>query len=64
MGILTQSDRGFPIHVCTVHTYHYYRHATMGGKIANQSFPSGGAVGLILELSLGDEKLFTKIVMV
>ena len=64
MGILTQSGRGFPIHVSTVGTYHYYRHAAMGEKIATQSFPSGGAVGSVLELSLGDRKLFAKIVMV
>ena len=64
MGILTQSGRRFPIHVCTVSTYHYYRHATMGEKITNQSFPSGGAVGLILEPSLDDQKFFAKIVMV
>ena len=51
MGILTQSGRGFPIHVCTVGTYHYYWHAAMGEKIATQSFPSGGAVGSVLELS-------------
>ena len=36
----------------------------MGEKIAIHSFPSGGAVGSILELSLGDQKLFAKIVMV
>ena len=64
MGILTQNGRGFLIHVCTVGTYHYYRHTAMGEKIATQSSPSGGDVGSILELSLGDQKLFTKIVMV
>ena len=36
----------------------------MGEKIATQSFLSDGAVGSILELSLGDRKLFAKIVMV
>ena len=64
MSILTQNGRWFPIHVCTVGTYHCYRYAAMGEKIATQSFPSGGAVGSILELSLGDQKLFAKIVMV
>ena len=49
MSISTQSGRGFPIHVCTKGTYHYYQHAAMGEKIANQSFPSGGAVGSISE---------------
>ena len=63
MGILTQIGREFPIHVCTAGLYHYYRHAAMGEKIENQSFPSGGAVGSILELSLGDQKLFAKIVI-
>ena len=53
MSISTQSGRGFPIHVCTKGTYHYYQHAAMGEKIANQSFPSGGAVGSISERSLG-----------
>ena len=42
MGILTKSDRGSPIHVCTVGAYHYYRHAAMGEKIATQSFSSEG----------------------
>ena len=64
MSILTQSVTGFPIHVCTVGTYHYYRHAAMGEKIATQSSPSGGAVGSVLELSLGGQKLFAKIVIV
>ena len=36
----------------------------MGEKIANRSFHSGGAVGSILELSLGNQKLCAKIVMV
>ena len=36
MGILTQSGRGFPIHVRKVGTYHYYWHAAMGEKIATQ----------------------------
>ena len=64
VGILEQSGRGFPIHVCTVGTYHYCQHTAMGEKITTQSFPSGGAVGSGLELSLGDRKLFAKIVMV
>ena len=61
MDILTQSGRGFPIHVCTVGTYHYYRHATMGEKTTTQSFPSGGAVGSTLELSLGDRSYSPKL---
>ena len=32
----------------------------MGEKIATPNFPSGGDVGSILELSLGDQKLFAK----
>ena len=50
MGILTQSGSRFPIYVCTVGTYCHYWHAAMEEKIATQSFPSGRAVGSILEL--------------
>ena len=56
--------RGFLIHVYTVGTCCCYRQAVMGEKIANQSFPLVGAVGSVLELILGDLKLFPKSVTV